>query len=51
VSRIALSAALMTTASGKTSVSRKTWMNSRLPRLPMRASMSRRRWASVSGNV
>ena len=42
-SRMASIAAAATTGSGKTSISRNAWMNSRLPRLPMRASKSRRR--------
>jgi hypothetical protein len=39
----ASSAAAATSVSGKTSISRSAWMNSRLPRLPMRDSSSRRR--------
>src|ERR1700732_4580698 len=50
-SRIASSAAAATSVSGKTSISRSAWMNSRLPRLPMRASKSRRRCWSGSGSV
>src|SRR6202049_1935932 len=50
-SRIASSAAPATSVSGKTSISRSAWMNSRLPRLPMRASKSRRRCWSGSGSV
>jgi hypothetical protein len=49
--RIASSAAAATSVSGKTSTSRNAWMNSRLPRLPMRASKSRRRCWSGSGSV
>jgi hypothetical protein len=49
-SRIASSAAAATSVSGKTSISRSAWTNSRLPRLPMRASKSRRRCWSGSGS-
>jgi hypothetical protein len=47
----ASSAAAATSVSGKTSISRSAWMNSRLPRLPMRASKSRRRCWSGSGSI
>jgi hypothetical protein len=47
----ASSAAAATSVSEKTSISRSAWMNSRLPRLPMRASKSRRRCWSGSGSV
>jgi hypothetical protein len=50
-SRIASSAAVATITSEKTSISRSTWMNSRLPRLPMRTSNRRRRCWRGSGNV